>query len=58
MVNLEKPGITMSVRLAAPVARHGLPKNPCRKRMMRNPVKLSVNAAPTQRRLKMMNVTM
>jgi hypothetical protein len=58
MTKVEKPGITMSVRLAAPVARHGLPKNPCRKRMMRNPAKLSVNAAPTQRRLKIANVMM
>jgi hypothetical protein len=48
----------MSVRLAAPVARHGLPKKPWRKRMIRNPVKLSVNAAPTQRRLNMANVKM
>jgi hypothetical protein len=58
MVKLEKPDITMSVRLAAPVARHGLPKNPCRKRMMRNPAKLSVNAAPMQRRLKIAKVIM
>jgi hypothetical protein len=50
--------VTMSVRVAAPVAKQGLPKNPWRNRRARNPGKFAHRAAATVSRMKTMNVMM
>lgn len=47
---------TMSPRDAAPVAKQGLPKKPCKKRTTRNPAKLLHIAAMADRAMKMANV--
>lgn len=49
---------TMSLRDAAPVAKQGLPKKPCRKRKTRNPTKLLQIAAMTDRTMYIANVMM
>lgn len=46
----------MSLNEAAPVARHGLPKKPCKKRMTRNPEKLCTVADATRKIRYMANV--
>jgi hypothetical protein len=48
----------MSLRDAAPVAKQGLPKKPCRKRKTRNPITLLQIAAMTDRIMKIANVMM
>lgn len=48
----------MSLRDAAPVAKQGLPKKPCKKRTTRNPAKLLHIAAMADRAMKMANVMM
>jgi hypothetical protein len=48
----------MSVKVAAPVAKQGLPKNPWRNRRTRNPEKELHRAVPTVNRMKMVNVMM
>lgn len=47
---------TMSLRDAAPVAKQGLPKKPCKKRTTRNPAKFLHIAAMADRAMKMANV--
>lgn len=49
---------TISLRDAAPVAKQGLPKKPCKKRTTRNPGKLLHIAAIADRTMKMPNVMM
>lgn len=51
-------GHTMSLRDAAPVAKQGLPKKPCKKRTTRNPAKLLHTPAMADRTMKMANVLM
>lgn len=48
----------MSPSDAAPVARHGLPKKPCRKRRMMKPAKLRHTDAPMERSRYMKKVVM
>ena len=48
----------MSLRDAAPVAKQGLPKKPCKNRTTRNPAKILHVAATADRAMKMANVMM
>lgn len=48
----------MSVKVAAPVAKQGLPNKPWRNRRARNPEKESHRAVPIVSRMKMVNVMM
>jgi hypothetical protein len=49
---------TMSLRDAAPVAKQGLPKKPCKNRTTRNPAKLLHTPAIADKTMKIANVLM